>query len=275
MNACEKIKQLMIPHLLGETQSLHHHQIENHLRECPRCHEEFTQISRVWNKLADVQVPAPSTSLANSFHSVLTQYQRSHWEIKPTRSLPLGSLSSLWFSPVWRVAAAAVMIIITFFSGLYFGNAFSSRAQLAQLQSELDDTRRLAIMSLMKQSSSSDRLQAIYWSEQWQESGDDMQNALEQALRYDPNTNVRLAALRALQPLAHQAQVRHAIVTSFDQQTSPLMQIEIIDFICMAEDAPEKILLQLKETPRLHTGVRQHIEWNLKNLKTPFHSKEN
>jgi hypothetical protein len=85
---------------------------------------------------------------------------------------------------------------------------------------------------------------------------------------------VRLAALRALQPYAHNAKVRRKIIDSFTHQRSPLVQIEIVDFVRQTETRPAEMLHILQQDNNLNQAVRQHINWTVGTLRGDTFLKE-
>ena len=103
----------------------------------------------------------------------------------------------------------------------------------------------------------------------------EIREALQRTLQHDPNTNVRLAALRALKPYAHDSEVRRDIVNSFYEQKSPLVQIEIVDFIKQAKDRPVELLHLLEQDDTVHRAVHQHIKWTLSTLEGETLLQEN
>ena len=61
-------------------------------------------------------------------------------------------------------------------------------------------------------------------------------NNLIETLALDPSVNVRLTALEALYALADQAAVRAGVLVSLPRETSPLVQVAMIDFLAATRD---------------------------------------
>ena len=67
---------------------------------------------------------------------------------------------------------------------------------------------------------------------------------LIQAVTLDPSANVRLRALEALYPHAERATVRAGVLAALPREQNPLVQLELIDFIAIAQDRDATPLLE-------------------------------
>jgi hypothetical protein len=79
--------------------------------------------------------------------------------------------------------------------------------------------------------------------------------------------NVRLAAIDALKPLAAREQVRRGAIDALPRQTSPLVQIALIDFIVekSGREATDT-LRQLSSDPMLDQAVRARAARGLQQI---------
>jgi HEAT repeat protein len=92
-------------------------------------------------------------------------------------------------------------------------------------------------------------------------------SALLAALNHDPNVNVRLSAVDALEKFASDASIRAALVDSIAVQESPLVQISLIDALVQIADrdsAPE--LRRIAADEQVNSNVRGRARWALKNF---------
>ena len=104
------------------------------------------------------------------------------------------------------VAAAAAAVLVSSASR----SAITSSAgafgappdELVAMRGELRDLREMVTLSLMQQQSASDRLKGVSWSGQIDCPGSEVVAALLDALMHDPNVNVRLATIDALERFA-------------------------------------------------------------------------
>ena len=123
----------------------------------------------------------------------------------------------------------------------------------------------MMMLSLLEKESATDRLKAVSLSQELEESGEAVTNALIKTLNNDENVNVRLAALEALKPYGNQSEVRQALIRSIASQDSPLVQIALADLMASLQEkssVPEfDKLLQDNRTPgEVKKRIRKSIE---------------
>jgi hypothetical protein len=83
-------------------------------------------------------------------------------------------------------------------------------------------------------------------------------NQLISALALDPSTNVRLSALEALYPYADRDVVRAGVLASLPRESSPLVQVSMIDFLVAARDREASpALQQLVRSDQIDQSVRE------------------
>ena len=139
---------------------------------------------------------------------------------------------------------------------------------MTRLREEVRNTRQLVALSLMQQQSASERLKGVDYSYRIPQPDPKVLLALLHAVNYDQNVNVRLAALDALHSSAANDMVRHGLIESVDRQTSPLMQIALIDLLVdIREKAAAGELQALVKEAGLNPEVRERAEWALEKLK--------
>jgi len=92
-------------------------------------------------------------------------------------------------------------------------------------------------------------------------------SALLDALMHDPNVNVRLATIDALERFASRDDVRRDTVQAVQQQRSPLVQIALIDFMVTTNDRQSApVLRRLSMDPQVNDAVRARAAWGLQQL---------
>ncbi|NJO01250.1 MAG: HEAT repeat domain-containing protein, partial [Bacteroidia bacterium] len=80
-------------------------------------------------------------------------------------------------------------------------------------------------------SETADRIQAVYTHLESARGEDKIVEALIYTLNHDPNPNVRMAAIDALEKFADRSQTQYLIAQSLEQQASPTIQIATLDLI--------------------------------------------
>ena len=93
-------------------------------------------------------------------------------------------------------------------------------------------------------------------------------DALLRTLNEDANVNVRLSAVDALQRFAGNSEVRTELRQSLPRQTSPLVQIALIDSLTEARDrAAVGVLEQLQQRSDVDPAVKARIQRALGRLQ--------
>jgi HEAT repeat protein len=119
----------------------------------------------------------------------------------------------------------------------------------------------------MDRQSATSRLEGVSWSMQVDQLDPELLKALLEALNHDPNTNVRLASLDALEKFTRNKDVRQALVNSIRQQDSPLVQIALIDSLVHIQDrGAADELRKLTQDRALNSAVQERARWGLQKL---------
>jgi hypothetical protein len=139
--------------------------------------------------------------------------------------------------------------------------------EMAQMKSQVQNLRAMVALSLLERQSATSRLEGVSWSSRVDRPDSELLSALLGALNHDPNVNVRLSSLDALEKSTHDAAVRKALVDSIPLQDSPLVQIALIDALVRARDnAAATELKKLVHDREINTAVRQRAQWGLERL---------
>lgn len=255
---CEAAIDRLLESLTGELESSPRAELEAHWAQCVTCCEMRDGLLGLWKGLQTLPLEQPSEALRPRFYAML------HAQRPETRRRGLGEHLNGWLlgwwprQPVWQVGLALVFLAAGLVAGPRLRRAPS---ELAQLRAEVESTRRLVTISMLQQRSPSQRLQGVSFTYQLQEPDTDVIEALLRTLDTDPNVDVRLAAAEALGQFLTLPQVRKGLVESFERQTSPLVQIALIDVLSAVTDADVAALLQrVAQDPELHRSVRQRAQ---------------
>jgi hypothetical protein len=271
---CQQVTELFPDYLLGSLNEAAKAEIETHLSSCATCREEVESSRAIWAKLGKLPAAQPSEAMRARFYAMLDAYQQGLQQAaQPAprlRDVVNGWLERWWpKQPAFQFAFAVVLLI----AGLFIGNRFNAPApahdssELVTLRNELNSMRELMTLTLLRQESPSERLQGVSWVQNMDKPDKELLSALLHRLDYDPNINVRLAAVDALYLFVNQPLVRQGLIQSLSRQTSPLVQIALIDLIVqLREKQASAALKQLIMNEKINADVKQRAEWGIQQL---------
>lgn len=242
-----------------------------HVQDCPAC----AGLTELWHRLGTLPAAEPDPRQRQRFDQMLAAYQAGAITAPaaPVRALhhrPAAAWKQLFWHPL-PALAALLLLAVGLGAGWWLrGGAAAAPAQLdtsrqvAELRNEVQATRQLAVLSLLRQSSPSDRLQGVSYSTPLVASDPQVVEALLHSLQYDSSPDVRLAAIDALATHAAQPDIRSGLVTSFAYQKSPLVQIALVDSFAETRDRQARPLLaRIAKDAAYNPEVRQRAAWVL------------
>jgi anti-sigma factor RsiW len=264
---CGHAKELIAASWTGEIDSAAEQKLNQHLSGCTECSAEMTQLSAMWERLADLPAPEPSHALnirwESTLESLVSARKQNQWRF---------SLAALWPQrPVWQVSVAVACLAVGVAVGTlspwgHRGDA-SDHTEIATLREEVASTKQMVALSLLQQQSATERLRGVDYSVRMPAMEPDVVTALVRAVNNDSNVNVRLAAIDALAKVSSDPGVRKSLTQSLNEQQSPLVQAALIDYVVDARD--HKALPALKEFAEkadLNPLVRQRADMAVRQL---------
>lgn len=241
---------------------------EAHLAECGDCRVQLQNLGGLWDQLALLPREEPGPQVSRRFQETLEAY-RNGLESAP-RGRFWDRIAALWpRRPAMQMGLSFALLALGI--GLGYGlrpESAGTAAQLAQLRGEVSGMRQLVALSLLQQQSASERLRGVSWAVRVEPSDTEVLSALLQAVNNDPNVNVRLAAVDALQPFAANPVVKGAVVKALTRQAEPLVQIALIDLLVdLREKTAAPALQEVAMDTAADAGVRQRAQWALEKLQ--------
>lgn len=249
--------------------------LEGHIAVCEACRAEAERLGELWKSLALIPASSddfePTSRLRGRFYDTLSAY-RQGLESAPRRGLR-EKILALWpRQPAWQMAFSFALLVIGVGLGYEMrpGTAQPAQAdgEISQLRGEVNNMRQMVALSLLQQQSASERLRGVSYAYRVQPSDTEVLSALLTTVNQDSNVNVRLAAVDALHAFGSSPVMRTAIIQSIRKQTTPLVQVALIDLLVDLKEtqaAPE--LQQIASDPQIDAGVRQHAQWALGKLR--------
>ena len=128
--------------------------------------------------------------------------------------------------------------------------------------------RQMVALSLMQQQSASERLRGVSFAYRAESSDTEVLAALLRSINTDPNINVRVQAVDALHTFGANPVTRNAVMQSIPRQSSPMVQVALIDLLVdlkEKEAVPE--LRKLTTDSAANESVRQRAQWALERLQ--------
>ncbi|HEY3161600.1 MAG TPA: HEAT repeat domain-containing protein [Vicinamibacterales bacterium] len=231
---------------------------------------EADELDATWRMLGAIDAPAPdSERMRARLDAVIDAVEQTQAPARPrvVRTYVLQGL-----------AAAAVLVIgigIGWFArpgGSASGGGrpapdAGAASEIAAMRSEMHDLREMVSLSLMQQQSASERIKGVTWTGQLDRPSGEIVSALLEALMHDPNVNVRLATIDALERFASRDDVRRGTIDAVQRQASPLVQIALIDFMVKTNERESALTLRrLAMDPQVNDAVRARAAWGLQQL---------
>ena len=271
---CEEVRNRLADYLRGDLAGSARAEWRRHLTSCAACRAETDALEDVWAALNEIPADrADPIAMRTRFDEMLDAQQP--W---PVRSPAVSVWDSIgtWMGAVGsprvlvRAGAAAALLLVGAMAGrVAFPPALQPNSDLTELRRELRDVREMLTLSLMQQSSATDRLRGVGGSGQIDQPGGEIVAALLDTLQHDPNVNVRLATVDALRRFSEQPIVRSGAARALTDAPSPLVQIALIDFVVETKDAEAVgALRRLSQDATANDAVRRRAVWGLGQLSS-------
>ena len=252
---CQDFEVLLADALAGELTAAERRSLDEHLAGCARCAAELASLGALWQGLGRLEAEPPSPFLTARFARMLEH------------EIAAGAASGALARPAprrRRLAAFAAGLAAALTVGVALGYVLAGQGgaarEVAALRGEVVALHQTVAVSLLGQSSPSERLQGVAYSRPLAASDPRVVEALLAALARDANVNVRLAALEALAPATALAHNRARLVAAVAAQDSPLVQLTAIDLL-LENDGPaaRRDLEQLLADPDLDPTVASYL----------------
>jgi hypothetical protein len=269
---CEKTREKFADYLVGDLDEKSMTSVQAHLAACPACREELEGLSAVWAKLGVLPREQPGPALRQRFYAMLEAHKEG---MEREEGRPgFGQAVWAWLGrfrpgrPAYQLALSLALVGLGLAGGyLLSGRRPDMRNEVAGLRQEVRDIRQITAVSLLNQSSPSERLKGVSWSAQLSQPGEKILLTLLDTVNNDPNINVRLAAVDALYLFYDHPQVKEGLVNSLGRQTSPLVQLSLIDLLVgIRERRAADALRQLIRDEKLDPEVKKRAEIGLSQL---------
>jgi hypothetical protein len=263
---CRDVERLSVGYLSGRLDPESAGTLEAHLESCAACRETVNGMRNVWTRLGDLPLSEPDARLRGRFEAALTGEKRKAGAAgRPGSASPYAERPFGRFVPAFGLPLA--LVVLGFIAGFSVRGALRADGENAGLRAEVADMKRMLTLSLLNQPASADRLRGVQVGREVAGPDASVQQALLDALNGDPSVGVRLAAVDALYRVGDRPSVRAELIRSLGLQTSPIVQIQIIDLLVdIRERKALDALRFLIHSGFTNPSVKQHAEWGIRQL---------
>lgn len=267
---CKDIKEMFIEYVDGILSSDDTLEVEKHLSSCESCSKELSDIKALCLDLGDIELEHPSETLKNEFNSMVNGYIRDMDRgVHAVRHEKASNWLANWLPkrPLIQVTAAIAVLTIGLAAGLHINRISITKNEIVNLQTDIDQLRQTVMTSLLNQSSVSERINGLSMTGRLESVNQQFLSTLLLLLNSDSNVNVRLAAVNALSKYANDEYVRNELVKSLGLQSSPLIQISLIDLLSsLREYDSYSALMRIIDNPDSNNHVKKRAKSALNSL---------
>jgi hypothetical protein len=244
--------------------------LEKHLAGCADCRREAVYYRQLHGQLAALSVPEPDgLRMQADFRAMLAGYERESAEASPsTLEWLRGWFQVAWTSPLaGRLAFGLSMLLVGWVGGYWLTPKTTGTVPAEQVADAGETGRRNMVLTLISQSSATDRLKAVGYTSELQQADERVVKALLFTLNHDENINVRLVTVEALSRFADDPTVREGLVRSIMQQESPLVQVALADaMVALNEKRSVAPLRELLRQQGTDVYVKEKLESSIRIL---------
>lgn len=262
---CNNVSGHLIDYIDGKLSPSVNTEIEKHLKECAACNLAYQQTKEMFTVYENIPLKEPGAGLKKSFEEMLKKEKAL---LRQENQRGAKTIRMVNYKILWQVAAAVLLLITGYLAGYNSNDNSKNTDQVAKMQQDLNEMKQqMQAINLLKNESASQRIKAVNYTEEIQEPGSEVIEALINTLESDPSSNVRLAAVYSLARFKTNPTVKEAFINTLNKQDDPMVQIVIINLLVEMEEVKAvdemKKLLNKKD---LHKEVKSQAELGVKIL---------
>jgi hypothetical protein len=271
---CQRIQESFTDALSGSLPAAEAATLQNHLDGCAECRREWATLQQTLVTLDRLPAAEPSPRVRARFDAMLAQAKREADKTAvPANPFSRGMSRLDTFlaallpgRPAFQAAFTVAVLAVGLLIGFQLRPASAPPAatapdpelvrEIAALRTEVASMGQLVSASLLQPSANA-RLAGVLAATEAGTSDEASLARLLQTLAFDSSTNVRLVALERLYAHADRERVRAAVLAALPRETSPLVQVAMIDFLAaVREPAASPVLADLARTGTVDEAVR-------------------
>jgi hypothetical protein len=262
---CDEVAAVVPDYLTDALDARARDAVQLHLAECDACRSELEGLSETWARLRVLEDARPSPALRAGFYAMLEAYPRDAEEAPPPPPKRTWWARWPWTGPLLQPAAAVLALLL----GFALGRFSQGRAGGPTVGGGTDGPTagERTPLALIRQPSAGERLEGVTLASRMERPDQALLDALLDTVDNDPNVNVRLSAVEALYLFSHEPRIRERLTESLARQTSPVVQIALIDLLVASREKQAAAALgRLVKDRQARPEVREHAESGLRRL---------
>lgn len=224
----DNYSEKLIDYIDGKLSGQERQAMQNELNQSPELTVELAQLKVMMGILdSDLEV-VPSERLKSNFDKFLNeQIDLAQLENKsPNQNLTKADkVKTFKLSSLYKYAAAAVVLVLV---GVLVGRTYTQEEQIDKLSDDL--------YAMLEQKSTSQRIKAVNMSHDMDTPSDGILDALINTMNTDKSSNVRLAAVTALEKFTTDEKVINAFINSLGVQEDPTVTIALINILASIKE---------------------------------------
>lgn len=271
--SCDQAQAWLYDAIKGELSAVDQLVLDTHLSTCASCQHERVHIEQLRQWIRIDQAPQPTPQLQTRFEHMLVELAKEQPAANQSGWMNrISQLQNYWFLLRGPQLAFTLFVLALGITAGYWWRGQNPPSEFAQQQQDttsgqVRQLQQLMVLSLLENSSATERLQAVSMCTQLPDPDNQVIDALLTTLNYDPNTNVRLVTLEALTKYARTPRVRQGLVEALAHQDSPILQLALADLMVkLQEKRSLQSLRQLLRQRGLVPEVKTKVEHSIRTL---------
>ncbi len=268
---CKDLEKHISDYISGDIDDKILQEFNRHLEKCSACRKEVESLEKLWLKLKGLPDGIPTPDLRHKFYSMVEAYRAGLEESgkeKPVRVLHHST--GQFFPNILKAAAVVAFIVIgSFMSFQLYRSNVMKEAEITQMKNEVNSLEKLVMISMLKDTSPSQRLRAVRLAAELEDADDKVLDALFTTIEDDPNMNVKLAGIDAIYNFADNDGVREQLIHTLITQNTPTIQIALIDLlVAIRETDARNIFIEMMKNDQITDEVKKRLDLGIKMLES-------
>ena len=258
----QKIEALIADYLKGNIKPEQEEAFKSTLRENGYEISDLSELEALYHQMEAIDVPDPSEQMDVRFHAMLKKHKQDNQENDERIQNPFLVFKSIFSQKhLPQLAYSVILLMLGWALGTWLIPGSKKNAQLTQMSTEIRDMREMMVLTLIDQSSVTQRIKAVNLTNNFDQVNERVVQALLKTLNNDPNENVRLVTVEALFDFADNPIVREGLIQSIGKQESALVQLALADvMLALQEKKSVDQFRELLKRKDLNDSIRGRIE---------------